>query len=63
MALLGHSDVETTMRYAHLCPKHLTRKTELIKFQPQKCADLLDFISPNHNPTVDLENAKKAGTF
>lgn len=27
--ILGHSDIKLTMRYAHLCPRHLEGVTEL----------------------------------
>lgn len=37
-ALMGHSSVETTMRYAHLAPAHLHAKAQLVSFQ-MPCTD------------------------
>ena len=28
--LMGHSEIQTTMRYAHLAPAHLARAVELL---------------------------------
>ena len=30
--ILGHSDIKTTMRYAHLSPNHLKQKMEMVRF-------------------------------
>jgi hypothetical protein len=30
--LLGHSDIGTTMVYAHLSPKHLEKASEIVNF-------------------------------
>ena len=32
-AILGHSVIETTMRYAHLAPAHLASKSSVVTYQ------------------------------
>jgi site-specific recombinase XerD len=40
--LLGHSDVKTTQRYAHLSPEHLQGVAGLVEFgQPKHPANVL----------------------
>jgi site-specific recombinase XerD len=34
--LLGHADIKTTMRYAHLAPDHLRFAVEDFSFDPEK---------------------------
>lgn len=42
-ALMGHSGVETTMRYAHLAPAHLHAKAQLVSFQMPRTDNVVQF--------------------
>ena len=45
--LLGHKDISTTMRYAHLAPEHLKGSVEKLRF------------SDGHNLDTNIQNKKK----
>jgi len=51
--LLGHAQIETTMRSAHLAPEHLLNQASLVSFEHPKnnlfCLNQSEF---NHNSTM-----------
>jgi site-specific recombinase XerD len=62
MALLGHSDIKTTMGYAHLSSSHLASKASLVQFRPENREKLIQLNLANHIPTIDSENKKAPET-
>ena len=48
--LMGHSDIETTERYAHLAPEHLREKARLVSFQSEQFGNV-----------ISISNTKRAG--
>ncbi len=59
-AILGHSSVETTMRYAHLSPKHLASKVSLVQFLPPQQFKVVDLKAPKHFPNIEESAEKKS---
>ncbi len=57
--LMGHSDIDTTMGDAHLCPEHLARKSEIVQFQIPRMADVVELKRLNHFSTIEPETKKK----
>jgi hypothetical protein len=57
--LMGHSDINTTMRYAHLAPNHLTSKSVLVSFKVPSFGDVIALRKnpPNHFPTMGNNDA------
>ncbi|HEY6290263.1 MAG TPA: tyrosine-type recombinase/integrase [Terriglobia bacterium] len=52
--LMGHSEIQTTMRYAHLAPAHLANAVELLA-APQKA----DLKQPAKRPAKAFANSQK----
>lgn len=60
MILMGHSDIQTTMRYAHLSSAHLANKSELVRFDMPKLAEVIELRPSNHNSTIIDEKKSSA---
>jgi hypothetical protein len=52
MGLLGHSDIETTLRYARTNPSDLKRKCGVIAFEMPTSNNVIS-ITRNHSATMD----------
>ena len=57
-SLMGHSDLQTTMRYAHLAPQHLKAKSVLVNFSVPVYGDVVAMKQNtfNHISTIENEN-------
>jgi len=53
--LLGHSDVATSMRYAHPAPSHLKALASLVQFRPNVPGKVVEMVSPKHFPNIGGE--------
>jgi hypothetical protein len=60
MAILGHSNLKTTQRYAHLGRTHLESKASIVSFQiPTDDRKIIELSSArNHNATIEKQNAE-----
>jgi hypothetical protein len=57
--LLGHSDVATSMRYAHLAPSHLKAQASLEQFLPNVPGKVVELTFAKHFPNIGGENDGK----
>jgi integrase len=57
--LLGHADIETTMRYAHLSQGFLESKAKVVSWEPKKSENMIEFRPSNHNPTMEENGMMK----
>lgn len=50
MELLGHADMETTTRYAHLAPEHLRAKSAMVSFKTPVLGNVISLIEELPQP-------------
>lgn len=57
--LLGHSGIETTMRYAHLAPGHLKSKSALVSFSPKVSGNVVELKAPKYSPNIEASEVQE----
>lgn len=53
-ALLGHADISTTMRYAHLAPNHLQKQASLVCFKIPAMDNVVELKQENSSTPIPL---------